>query len=68
MDAPQPDPETGMYKAGEDGKHEMREFTVSTALRDTTLMPASPIYHIQGRFLGIQAFPQAHVPRQVRAL
>lgn len=27
-DAPKPDPETGLYAAGEDGKHESKEFTL----------------------------------------
>lgn len=28
-DAPHPDPETGLYAAEEDGKHESKTFTVS---------------------------------------
>ena len=35
-DAPKPDPETGLYPEGVDGKHEMKQFTVS----DHTLLEA----------------------------
>ena len=32
-DAPKPNPETGLYQEGEDGKHEMKQFTVSDMYR-----------------------------------
>lgn len=33
-DAPHPDPETGLYAAHEDGKHESKTFTVSLSTAD----------------------------------
>ena len=62
-DAPHPDEETGLYAKHEDGKHELKSFTVSQACT-TSLMVATD-YHRQDGFLGVQTFATTHRPSKI---